>query len=256
MFLKKMKYVVCAWAVFSPLFVQGESVAVTNGSGECFFIEVDAKSTLKEVADKVAHLETGGKKSEKILVEMDFGRNGYGTSEYTPACLQPTSQDVWNINAKKQHGQFLGTPRNYYISLTNQETGDIRYIITTLANRSLISIAKCRDSLQTAGDRIDHIHPLRFLFVVFSDEELKVGIRNIRGRGWIWGDFISGIKESLTTESSNNNMCDEYVIDFANQIGIDPNIILPAVHAQNWDALVEELIVHVPRKGDHSRFDS
>lgn len=163
--------------------------------------------------------------------------------------------DIWDINAKK-HGQFLGQPRNYYVQLNGQEVGDIRYIITTLANRSLLSIARCRESIENAGDRIDHIHPLRFMYTVFTDEEMKVGIRNIRGRGWIWGDFISGIKGSFVTEASNNNVTHDQVLDLAQSAGIDPNIILPAWQTQDWDALIDLMITHVPRLGDHDRFDS
>jgi len=64
----------------------------------------------------------------------------------------------------------------------------------------LISIAIAKGDLVAAGDRIDHVHPLRFLEAVFTDEELKVGIRNIRGKGWVWNHFVGGLKDSLSTE--------------------------------------------------------
>lgn len=176
-----------------------------------------------------------------------------------------TSEDWIEIIAKAQeinpdlalhHGKYLGHPRNYAAEITSEQEENIRYIITTLASKSLITIAKNRSSLEKSGDVIDGLHPLKFLTVVFTDEELKVGIRNIRTRGWIWSDFVAGLKKSLHTESSNKNMHKEIVIDFAKVLNIDPQVILPAIHKNDWDEFINILIANVPRKGDHGRFDS
>jgi hypothetical protein len=255
MFLKKAVAITISALSLSPFAAQAELIAVTNEKEECFFVEVTDKSTLKEVAEKIAQLEPKGRKSKRLLVEMDFEQGQYQGQSYYPGQQLEQGQEPWNLYAKK-HGQFLGTARNYHAPLTPQEKGDIRYIIVTLANRSLISIARCKETLEMCGDRIDHLHPLKFLYAVFSDEELKVGIRNVRSRGWIWGDFISGIRESFITEASNNNITHEHLHHLAQSVGIDASLILPSAQAQNWDELIEIMIVHVPRGGDHGRFDS
>lgn len=159
----------------------------------------------------------------------------------------------WDL---KKHGQYLGTPRNYGASLSPEERNDIRYIVTFLADRSLVVIAAHRSNLEEAGDRIDHIHPLKFLMTVFTDEELKVGIRRIRGRGWIWNDFIGGIKASLITEAGMGNVNTNQAGDFARAVGVNVDLIAPALQRQDWEEFVDLLITHVPRKGDPGRYDN
>ena len=160
------------------------------------------------------------------------------------------------IFASKKHGQFLGVPRDYYAPLAANEIGDIRYIVTSLANRSLIHLLANRGEFEAAGDRVDHVHPLKFLMVIFTDEELKVCIRNMRGRGWVWGSFASGLTDSLATESSIDNLRIEHIYDFASTVEIDPNMIVPSVEQKKWEEFINLLIEHVPRKGDHGRYDS
>jgi len=155
-----------------------------------------------------------------------------------------------------RHGGFLGYPREYDAQMTQQEKADIHFIVTSLANKSLITIALMKGDLESAGDRIDHLHPLRFLMTVFTDEEMKVGIRNIRGRGWIWNNFIDGLKKTLATEANIDNIKDEYIIHFAQMVELDVNRIYPSIQTQSWEAFIQILITEIPRKGNHDRYDN
>lgn len=158
--------------------------------------------------------------------------------------------------AAKAHGEYLGYPRDYHAPLSASEKSDIKYIVTTLANKSLISIAKNRGQLEAAGDRIDHVHPLKFLLTVFTDEELKVGIRNIRGRGWIWNDFIAGIAKCFSTESTIGNLKTEIIHNFSRQASIKPEQISSQIESKRWEELVDVLIDIIPRSGDSGRYDN
>ncbi len=164
------------------------------------------------------------------------------------------SLEWWNLIASTQ-GQFIGHPRDYHAELTPEEETDIRYIITFLAQKSLISIAFEKGDLEKAGDRIDHIHPLRFLLTIFLDEELKVRIQNIRGKGWVWNRFIGGLKECLFTEYGLGNLREAYVEEFAELLGLDCDALLPFFQEQKWRDLVNYLIAEVPREGDYDRYD-
>lgn len=168
----------------------------------------------------------------------------------------PAGQHVafWNKKAEHQAGGSLGYPRDYRTGFSDPEFTDIQFIVRTLADKSLVTIAKERYSLEAAGDRIDHVHPLNFLLAIFDDEELKVAIRNIRGKGWVWSNFMYGIKQTLSAEMAQNNVT-PHLQDFANKLGVSLQTILPAVRSRNWDLFVEQLIKNVPRKGDGGRYD-
>jgi len=160
-----------------------------------------------------------------------------------------------SVDITGHQGGYLGHPRDYNATLTQVEIDSISYIVNTLAFRSLVSILKCKGELEAAGDRVDQVHPLRFLEVIFTSEQLKAGIRSIRGRGWIWGDFLAGFKNSLATESQIGNMTKAQINDFAAKVGINPNIITPSIEARNWDQLMDSLITQIPRRGNHDRYD-
>lgn len=204
----------------------------TKGGGS-FLLEVEAEETLASLQSHVARV-AGGKESDYFI--------------------QVSDKKFLNIEAISQGG-YLGRPREYQSLLSGGEASDVHYIITFLANRSLVAITRAKNELEKAGDRIDHIHPLRFLLEVFLNEELKVGIRNIRGRGWVWNHFIGGLKNSLTTEAYYGNIKEEYLRHFADALELDIAHIRPLINIQNWDQFIDLLITHIPRKGDHDRYD-
>lgn len=214
-----------------------------------FEIAISQEKKLKEVAQELT-FHFGNGISKEILFALDID--------------EPPSKDVkvrliWDkAKDMRKHGQFLGYPRDYYRGLSHEEQNDIRFIVNFLANHSILKIAAHRSDLEAAGDRIDQVHPLNFLAYVFCHEELKVCFHNIRSKGWVWGDFIGGLKESLMTEAKNSNMKDEYVRDFSKKVSCQGSLypqIAPAVHEQNWNEFIHILMTQIPRSGDHDRHD-
>jgi hypothetical protein len=215
-------------------------ILVNTQDGETFVFDIDPSESLNVLQDKIASLSNG--KTSNLLIEIsEEGRSkGFGM----------------HLAAARSQGGYLGYPRNYYKEVESEDKANIRLIVTTLANKSLIAIAIAKGELEDAGNDIDHLHPLRFLMTVFTDEELKVGIRNIRGKGWVWNHFIGGLKDCLATEAQIGNMKEEYVLHFSKIVQIDPKIIIPTISAQRWEDFVDQLITHIPRKGDHDRYDT
>lgn len=149
-----------------------------------------------------------------------------------------------------------GKPRNYWTSLTAKEQEDITYILRTLANQTLLKINSNKSSLNNAGDRIKHIHPLRFLTYVFSNDELIVCMRNLQGRTWVWSEFLEGIINSLKDEYALGNILDEHIHELIVQSQVsDPAAIHTHVKNQSWGALINSLISNVPRKTEGNRYD-
>jgi hypothetical protein len=217
--------------------LQGQEIVVNTREGEVFLLQVAPDTCLQEVQERIEALT--GTSQKEMIVEIE-------KESHLPQV---------RVCAARTQGGFLGYPRDYFAEVLLTEKMDIRFIITTLANKNIIGIALETGPLEEAGDRIDHIHPLRFLSIIFQDEELKVGIRNIRGKGWIWSQFIRGLKECLATEMSIDNISLTYIEDFCQTVGINIGFILPSIAQRDWDMLVDQLITHIPRVGDHDRYD-
>lgn len=146
-------------------------------------------------------------------------------------------------------------PRDYYIPFTDQEKKDLSYILKTLANASLAKIAKERSNIKKTGDRLENLHPFKFMEIIFTDEELKVCIRNLQGRSWVWGEFRDGLTNSLAKESAVDNIKPDHIQNLANTIRVDVNIITPLVESKNWSKLFTDLIALVPRSGNSGRYN-
>ena len=110
--------------------------------------------------------------------------------------------------------------RDYYREVLPEEHKDIQYLILSMANKAWPQLWMQKKSLDQAGYRITHIHPLRFLHHIFTNEPLKVGIRNIRKNGKVWSRFSEDLLKNLKEEYELNNLTLEQLRHFANETNL------------------------------------
>lgn len=146
------------------------------------------------------------------------------------------------------------TPRSFEQGLSARDEADIRYIVTTLSDVSTPRLLFFKSSLDDAGDRIHHVHPLNFLGLIFSDTELRVKVRNIKAKSWVWKTFMSGLKTSLNEEYAKQNLLPEYYASFSERVGIDQRKIDDAAQNARWDDMVNILIKFVTRQSGADRY--
>lgn len=226
--------------------VSAEQVVLESSTGGTYLIEISPEESFSAVLDTI--------KDYVVVAEyQDFER--VNPDQFV------VKSDVGNFHMSvannsisvKSAAKKVSNGRNYYQPLTNQDKSDITYIVTTLANSSLLGLGVAKSSLETAGDRLDPVHPLQFLTYVFTNEELKTSMKSLQGNSWIWKKFISGINESLDEEYKCNNM--SYAQNFASAVGIDVNLILPSLNSAKWEQFISLLIKNVPRKAVPNRYD-
>jgi hypothetical protein len=128
--------------------------------------------------------------------------------------------------------------------MTDQEKRDISYIIMTLATKSQMSLLFEKKELNRAGDRVSHVHPLRFLLYIFSDGQLKTAVKKIKGLPW--NRFVSGMAGSLDKAAARNSIKEEYVADFSKTVGVDPSILAPSLQSRHWEEFINIVRNHLP----------
>jgi len=128
------------------------------------------------------------------------------------------------------------------VRATPSEVTDVNYIVTTLSEKSMLGLLGAKSGLNERGDRLRHLHPLEFLAVIFTDPTRAKNIKIVRGRGMVWKDFISSLRDSLDKEAALNNFQEDVIVDFAKRVNIDPAAIKPSIKNKNWDSLVDILI--------------
>lgn len=229
-----------------PLF--SIDILVRTPEGFNFLVDAEPTETIESIQSRIDAC------LNKDFIEIE-------TAEYCiEDCFTNQANEVTEFWMDFTFNLFKKNPtvtvqRIYEIPLAQNHRDDITFVVKTLANKSIPTILKTKSALDAAGVRLKPVHPFRFLECIFCDEELKVGIRNIKKRGWIWGDFFSGLVGSLNEEYARNNLNEEYITDFAANLKINPNLIVNVIQAKQWEKLVEILIVNVPRSGNAGRYD-
>ena len=226
-----------------PVIASAHFVVLENSTGESYVLEVDRNEAFFDVISLIDRL-----KSDEGFSDND---NADVEAFHSFKISIPAKSFLKNeIFSKK----IRTIPRNYLSGITSAECGDIALIIKTLANNSLTKIKSAESSLKKAGDRIDHVHPLQFLACIFTNEELKVCMRNLQGRSWVWKDFLKGVVETLSAENSRENVL-PFLADFASRVKVDVNALIPIAQAGRWERFVNMLIDTVPREGGGDRYN-
>lgn len=215
----------CMWSVIAFLLVclpgVSEEVIVRSPGGEYFSVEVDTARSFQEVAQQIG---------------QTFSSEGY----------------VFDCGAYYRGPK---TGREYWREVTSEEKKELRYIITTLAKSGWLDLLSKKDSMERAGDKIDHLHPLRFLMAIFTDEEMKDCVHAIRDRTLVWSEFIDPTCKTLEEEANHDNVKKEFVKDFAKRVKVDANLLIPMAQARQWNEIVDTLLKKLPRQGNPDRYD-
>lgn len=205
-----------------------DEILVRAPNGEELFVEVDPQESFGNVVTRLNACLKGSERMDAFC--LDFQASAAVDQKSLP----------W---------------RDYYRENSKEDTSHLSFIICTMGFKSVFKIFKERNALKSAGDKIDHLHPLRFVMGIFTDDEMLAAVHNIKGRTLIWPEFKKGLYPSLTEETKNNNMNVEYIEDFAKRVQVDSNLIIRPLQQQKWDEFMNVLFKNVPRKGDPKRYD-
>lgn len=232
--MREQLFCLAALLTAFPMMGFSSLVVIESASGQSIPIEIaeesfaDALEIIRESLTAVGGYEA----SAGAGIELNFSSS---------------SSTIFARSAKKS------SKRNYYASVTSEEKSDIHHIIKTLANESLIKIKKMESSLVKAGDRINHIHPLKFLGYIFSEEELIICMHNLQGRRFVWKRFLNDTIEAIEEEADRGNIL-SFAAEFAEKINLDPDLIIPSMKEEHWAKFIDILIDKVPRKGQPDRY--
>jgi len=222
----------------SPIAV-GNELTLKSSSGENIVIHLQPEDCFLNVIDAI---------NSQLDLDSDFCNEraqpyaSYERKFQIDVCLSERG-----MNAKVSKAKATG--RDYQKELTQQQKDDITYIVKTLAEENYLEVLRQKSNLKKAGDRIDIVHPLRFLECIFSNDKLKEKMSDLSSKTLAWGNFLKGLKKSLGQEAKNQNITRSQVEDFAHNIHVNPDSIFPSIQGQRWDELVNILI------GGGARYD-
>lgn len=122
-----------------------------------------------------------------------------------------------------------------YISDTDKQT--IHWVIHTIAKNNPVKLGLNQKEIRKKGDKIQHVHPLRFLSFVMGEGGLRSDMHKIKKSGFKWNNFIKDYSNRLSREASSNNL-NAYVPGFAHSLAVDEQTIQSMIDRHDWHGLV------------------
>jgi hypothetical protein len=135
-----------------------------------------------------------------------------------------------------QEGSFLDQ-----LPLSHEEQKIIAKIISTIGSKNEILLLLEKRSLERKGKEIEHVHPLRFLSVIFTDRELKAYFRSIRKSHFKWGHLLDGLSRRLEEEADRDNLL-RYLPAFSQLLEVNLDVLRVLAHNRDWEAFVTYLL--------------
>ncbi|EKE08696.1 MAG: hypothetical protein ACD_17C00043G0004 [uncultured bacterium] len=127
------------------------------------------------------------------------------------------------------------------LECSEQDRANIHIIIATMAEKGKLALLFQQSALREIGAQINHVHPLKFLAVIFKEPYLKSCM------SYIWDDyfkrngFLDGLGPSLFREAEKGKL-DLYLEPFAKEIGLQKEDLKPYTDVHDWENLVLYLI--------------
>lgn len=133
---------------------------------------------------------------------------------------------------------------NYKDLVCTQKDQDIIYeIITTMDELGKLGLLMKKKYMQTLGAQINHVHPLKFLSTIVTNDRLRSCLKEVFNDYFKRNGFMDGIGPSLTQEA-DKGLLDQYIEDFSQEVGVSSVDITPFFQARDWEGLVRFFIAN------------
>jgi len=176
---------------------------------------------------------------------------------YLAAASEPSlGSNILSFMFGSSKGESEESPdRDYSRAPTKIQKDAIIYIFTSLAKFTKTELFTHRSSINSAGKKIEDIHPLVLLSYLFGEDDLRGCMESMHERGgMVWGKFTKGLFKSLREEKQKGNLTRAQINDFAKNLKIKPAPFHTAIEDNDWSGFVSKLFEQLPRKGTPRRY--
>jgi hypothetical protein len=129
----------------------------------------------------------------------------------------------------------------YQLPLENWEKKHIYTIVSTMAEKNVMSLLLEKKRLEKKGKDVNHVHPMRFIGHVFADPYLKRCMATIKKSSFKWNGFIDGYAKRMKEEAHKNNLL-PHVPGFCEAVKADPAQVTHLIQHRDWEGLIRYLV--------------
>ncbi len=131
------------------------------------------------------------------------------------------------------------------IPLQDWERQIISFIITEMAEKNVFQLLLQKNEMESKGRKINHVHPLRFIGHVCSDQKLRRALKVVKKNPFKWSNFIEGLGRRLKEEAGKNNLT-RFLPSFCrylqSQLPVDEEQVVSYIRQVDGEGLMRYLI--------------
>lgn len=230
---------------------QAEEILFEMHNSEPAVMEIQADETLETLSTRLAaHFDVP--MQEQLLFVVPENERGL---IYHLVRLDQVLPNPMLAKTSQRLDPPPAVGRDYYRPHSAEDLKTLTWLIYALANYSYPKLLIQKWEIEKAGDRIDHLHPLRHILLIFTNEQIKVNAANLRQRGLIWNQYIDGLGDTLTEEFLRDNITEAHIVHFAQTLNLSPAVVRSAIQQMQWEQLFDILIQTLPRQGNPRRYN-
>lgn len=135
----------------------------------------------------------------------------------------------------------------YSLPISDADQQNIDELIRTMGNSGYWDLIKKKKKMDRLGDKVRHVHPLRFLGHVFSRSHLKGAMVKImddrlKRRGFLNGHGKKeGFAHRISREMQSNNLM-QYLPGFSQCLGVNEEEISRFFYHHDWEGFLRYLV--------------
>lgn len=124
------------------------------------------------------------------------------------------------------------------LTCTDEDVSKITRLISVMGeNGKVVLLFKYQKELRQIGREIEHVHPLKFISVIMSNPYLKSCLRKVHSDYFKWSNFMDGLGNGLSSQHQQGKVS-IYLNDFAQAIGVSPDVLKNYIHKQDWENML------------------
>ena len=158
--------------------------------------------------------------------------------------------NLYNTATSESIEVSYSDPFTRNLHLKDSDKKGIVSLIEAVAYTSLLKLPFQQKELSAKGDKIDHVHPLRFLGYVFNDKDLIKAMHAIKGDTFRWKGFVHGTgsgRPGFADRFKEDRFSDtrDYLSYFCSHIDLNPTQeerVRKYAERREWDSMISYLI--------------
>lgn len=150
---------------------------------------------------------------------------------------EPVAQTVEETNV----GNVVSEQIDFKLEVSDDHAKIIDEIIVTMGSSSVIGLGFKKNHLKALGKKINGVGTLQFLGYIFTRDDLKKHMANIRKSSMKWNGFMDGVKPGLNKIEASKELYSD-LPGFAKTLNVKTDPLVKKAEEKDWNGFVSYLI--------------